>query len=147
MKCRSHWPRYILMSIIGSYGTNIWFMVLLNEIVFKVRTKISEPWNIGQTELYWGQSSGQMEIIIQVWYFCITLSSFIRENQWTMKYRSQCPRMIKSNGMTYFYEIIFKLYGEIIQPYNIGHTDLDVFVCKSFCHIDIIIQVWQFSMK
>ena len=25
----------------------------------------------------------------------------------------------------------------IIKPYNIGHTDLDVFVCKSFCHIDI----------
>ena len=22
----------------------------------------------------------------------------------------------------------------IIKPYNIGHTDLDVFVCKSFCH-------------
>ena len=35
----------------------------------------------------------------------------------------------------------------IIKPYNIGHTDLDVFVWKSFCHIDIIIQVWQFSMK
>ena len=29
----------------------------------------------------------------------------------------------------------------IIKPYNIGRTDLDVFVCKSFCHIDIIIQV------
>ena len=29
----------------------------------------------------------------------------------------------------------------IIKPYSIGHTDLDVFVCKSFCHIDIIIQV------
>ena len=29
----------------------------------------------------------------------------------------------------------------IIKPYNIGHTDLDVFVCKSFCHIDIIIKV------
>ena len=29
----------------------------------------------------------------------------------------------------------------IIKPYNIGQTDLDVFVCKSFCHIDIIIQV------
>ena len=29
----------------------------------------------------------------------------------------------------------------IIKPYNIGHTDLGVFVCKSFCHIDIIIQV------
>ena len=35
----------------------------------------------------------------------------------------------------------------IIKPYNIGHTDLAVFVCKSFCHIDIIIQVRQFSMK
>ena len=29
----------------------------------------------------------------------------------------------------------------IIKPYNIGHSDLDVFVCKSFCHLDIIIQV------
>ena len=29
----------------------------------------------------------------------------------------------------------------IIKPYNIGHTNLDVFVCKSFCHIDVIIQV------
>ena len=29
----------------------------------------------------------------------------------------------------------------IIKPYNIGHNDLDVFVCKSFCHIDVIIQV------
>ena len=29
----------------------------------------------------------------------------------------------------------------IIKPYNIGHTDLDVFVCKSFCYLDIIIQV------
>ena len=29
----------------------------------------------------------------------------------------------------------------IIKPYNIGHTDLDVFVCKSFCHLDIIIEV------
>ena len=29
----------------------------------------------------------------------------------------------------------------IIKPYNIGHTDLDVFICKSFCDIDIIIQV------
>ena len=51
-----------------------------------------------------------------------------------MKYRSQCPRMIKSNGYDIFLWNIFKLYGEIIQPYNIGHTDLDVFVCKSFCH-------------
>ena len=29
----------------------------------------------------------------------------------------------------------------IIKPYNIGHTDLDVFVCKSFCHMILIIQV------
>ena len=35
----------------------------------------------------------------------------------------------------------------IIKPYNIGHTDLDVSACKSFCHTDIIIQVWQFSME
>ena len=53
-----------------------------------------------------------------------------------------CPRTASSPAGYILYCNIF-----IVKPYNIGHTDLDVFVCKSFCLIDIIIQVWQFSMK
>ena len=58
------------------------------------------------------------------------------------KNNKSCRRTASSPAGHILYCNIF-----IIKPYNIGHTDLEVFVCKSFCHIDIIIQVWQFSMK
>ena len=51
-------------------------------------------------------------------------------------YNKSCRRTASSPAGYILYCNIF-----IIKPYNIGHTDLDVFVCKSFCHIDIIIQV------
>ena len=57
-------------------------------------------------------------------------------------FNKSCRRTASSPAGYILYCNIF-----IIKPYNIGHTDLDVFVCKSFCHLDIIIQVWQFSMK
>ena len=53
----------------------------------------------------------------------------------TQKNKS-CRRTASSPAGYILYCNIF-----IIKPYNIGHTDLDVFVCKLFCHIDIIIQV------
>ena len=52
------------------------------------------------------------------------------------KINKSCRRTASSPAGYILYCNIF-----IIKPYNIGHTDLDVFVCKSFCHIDIIIQV------
>ena len=52
------------------------------------------------------------------------------------KYNKSCRRTASSPAGYILYCNIF-----IIKPYNIGHTDLDVFVCKSFCHLDIIIQV------
>ena len=59
------------------------------------------------------------------------------------KYRSRKPVINKSCRRTASSPAGYILYCNIfiIKPYNIGHTDLDVFVCKSFCHIDIIIQV------
>ena len=51
-------------------------------------------------------------------------------------YNKSCRRTASSPAGYILYCNIF-----IIKPYNIGHTDLDVFVCKSFCHLDIIIQV------
>ena len=52
------------------------------------------------------------------------------------KINKSCRRTASSPAGYILYCNIF-----IIKPYNIGHTDLDVFVCKSFCHLDIIIQV------
>ena len=52
------------------------------------------------------------------------------------KLNKSCRRTASSPAGYILYCNIF-----IIKPYNIGHTDLDVVVCKSFCHIDIIIQV------
>ena len=52
------------------------------------------------------------------------------------KINKSCQRTASSPAGYILYCNIF-----IIKPYNIGHTDLDVFVCKSFCHLDIIIQV------
>ena len=54
----------------------------------------------------------------------------------TISINKSCRRTASSPAGYILYCNIF-----IIKPYNIGHTDLDVFVCKSFCHIDIIIQV------
>ena len=51
-------------------------------------------------------------------------------------FNKSCRRTASSPAGYILYCNIF-----IIKPYNKGHTDLDVFVCKSFCHLDIIIQV------
>ena len=69
-------------------------------------------------------------------------SPFYGEKKIRKIFNKSCHRTVSSPAGYILYCNIF-----IIKPYNIGHTDLDVFVCKSFCHIDIIIQVWQFSMK
>ena len=60
----------------------------------------------------------------------------IFQQQQQQKKNKSCRRTASSPAGYILYCNIF-----IIKPYNIGHTDLDVFVCKSFCHIDIIIQV------
>ena len=75
------------------------------------------------------------------------LCTYVFQNYWehsvVVKYtikgtfkNKSCRRTASSPAGYILYCNIF-----IIKPYNIGHTDLDVFVCKSFCHIDIIIQV------
>ena len=63
--------------------------------------------------------------VVVVLLFCFFTSS-----------NKSCRRTASSPAWYILYYNIF-----IVKPYNIGHTDLDVFVCKSFCHIDIIIQV------
>ena len=64
------------------------------------------------------------------------LPIFVKKAQYNYYINKSCRRTASSPAGYILYCNIF-----IIKPYNTGHTDLDVFVCKSFCHLDIIIQV------
>ena len=61
-----HWPRYILRLNITSQGTNVPGMKFFHQTVFQLLGKITEPWNIGHTDLdlFLCQSSGHTEVII-----------------------------------------------------------------------------------
>ena len=78
-------------------------------------------------------SSQQLHIAILS---AMLLKIALNQCQVVTQTNKSCRRTASSPAGYILYCNIF-----IIKPYNIGHTDLDVFVCKSFCHIDIIIQV------
>ena len=44
-------------------------------------------------------------------------------------------------------KIVFQLLGKITEPWNIGHTDLDLFLCQLLGHMEVIIHVWHFSIQ
>ena len=63
-------------------------IMFIHQQVFKIYGKITEPWNIGQSDpSYW---------LISPSYHVYTSNSLqdIRQNHWTMKYRSQWPTFI-----------------------------------------------------
>ena len=49
--------------------------------------------------------------------------------------------------MKFLCQIVFQLLGKITEPRNIGHIDLDLFLCQSSGHMEVIIQVWHFSIQ
>ena len=49
--------------------------------------------------------------------------------------------------MKFFHQIVYQLLGEITEPWIIGHIDLDLFLCQSSGHMEVIIQVWHFSIQ
>ena len=42
---------------------------------------------------------------------------------------------IKVPGMKFLHQIVFQLLGKITEQWNIGHIDLDLFLCQSLGHI------------
>ena len=90
-----------------------WFRIILTNVVSK------QQW------------IDYVEIFCCIYTLLLQYKTKIRSKQ-----NKSCRRTASSPAGYILYCNIF-----IIKPYNIGHTDLDVFVCKSFCHLDIIIQV------
>ena len=73
--------------------------------------------------------------------------SDIRQNHWTMKYRSQWPKFILwsnvgsyqyswSQSMMFIHKIVFKIEGKITGPWNTGHCDLHLFYGQMSDHTD-----------
>ena len=92
IKYRSLTYTNLMRSIFVSHRSNIPTMMVTHQIILKILSKITRPWNIGHVDLhlFWGQSlcytvslSKNMTLIHQI------VVRDIRENQWTMKYRSQ----------------------------------------------------------
>ena len=60
IKYRSLTYRYLIRSISVSHWSIIPTMMFIHQIILKILSKITRPWNIGHVDLYlfWGQSLG-----------------------------------------------------------------------------------------
>ena len=79
----------------------------------------------------------------------------IRKSQWTMKYRSQWPtnflaKMLDhytvspSQSMMFIHQIVFKIQCKITRPWNIGHSDIQLFWGQTLEHTDSYSQSMMF---
>ena len=110
IKYRSLTYTYLIRSIFVSHWTIISIMMFIHQIILKILSQITRPWNIGHVDLYlfWSHGLGHtfsfsenMLLIHQrVWN--------IRQNQWTMKYRSQWHTFILRSNVRSYWSIIPK---------------------------------------
>ena len=106
MKYRSLTYIYLVRSIYVSHWCIIPTMMFIHQIILKILSKITRPWNIGHVDLYllWGQSLGH------------TVS--LTEN------------------MTLMHQTVLDIQDKITGPWNIGHIDLHLFWGQTSCHTD-----------
>ena len=93
----SNWPTYTWYGQSVSHWSIIPTMMFIHQIILKILSKITRPWNIGDVDLYLvrDQSLGHtvslsenMTLMHQI------VLRDIRQNHWTMKYRSYRPIFI-----------------------------------------------------
>ena len=78
-------------------------VMFIHQLVFKIKGKITEPWNVSHSDLhvllFWDQTSGHTEPLSQT--------------------------------IMFIHQIVFKILGKITEPWNIGHADLHFMTHKS----------------
>ena len=124
MKYRSLTHIYFMQPIFVSHWSIILHTTFLYQTVFKILRNITGTQNIDHWPIYilWGQSLCHTDPLSQVW---SSSNSFqdIRQNHWTMKYRSltyiHFMRSIFVShwsiipSMTFIHQIVFKILGKI----------------------------------
>ena len=111
IKYRSLTYTYLMRSMFVSHWSILPTMIFIHQIILKILSKITRPWSIDHVDLYlfWGQSLGHTIIII--WKYDTSSSNNlenIRQNHWTMKYRSQCSTFILWSNARSYWSIIPK---------------------------------------
>ena len=106
IKYRSLTYIYLIRSMYVSHWSIVPIMMFSHQMILKILSKITRPWNIGHVDLYllWGQSLGH------------TISL--------------------SENMTHMHHIVLEIQDKVTGPWNIGQTDLHLFWGQMSGHTD-----------
>ena len=107
IKYRSLTYIYLIRSVYVTHWSIIPTMMFIYQIILKILSKITRPWNIGHEDLYllWDQSLGHTVLLSEN----MTLSVWdIWQNHWSMKYRSHRSTFILRSNIGSYWPIIPK---------------------------------------
>ena len=106
IKYRSLTYIYLIRSMYVSHWSITPTMIFIHQIILKILSKITRPWNICHVDLYllWGQSLGH------------TVSL--------------------SENMTLMHQIVLEIEDKVTGPWNISHIDLHLFWGQTSGHTD-----------
>ena len=106
---------YLIRTIYVSHWSIIPNTMFIHQIILKILSKITRPWKIGHVDLYllWGQSLGHTFSSSENMTLVHQIVLEIRQNHWTMEYRSQWPTLVLRSNVRSYCPIIPKYYVHI----------------------------------
>ena len=111
IKYRSLTYIYLVRSMYVSHWSIIPTMMFIHQIILKILSKITRPWNIGHVDFYLLSRSKFGSHCLIIWKYDTHASNSlgdIRQSQWTMKYRSQRPTFILRSNVRSYWPLIPK---------------------------------------
>ena len=84
-------------------------MMFIHQIILKILSKITRPWNIGHDDLYllWGQRLSRTVSLSENTHASNSVG-YIWQNHWTMKYRSHRPTLSLMSNIGSYWPMILK---------------------------------------
>ena len=115
IKYRSLTYIYLVRSKYVSHWSIIPTMMFIHQIILKILSKITRPWNIGHVDLYllWGRSLCHTVSLSEKMPLMHHSLGDIRQSHWTMKYRS--------HRLTFILRSNIRSYWPLIPKYDV-HT-------------------------
>ena len=106
IKYRSLTYIYLVRSMYVSHWSIIPTMMFIHQIILKILSKITRPWNIGHVDIFTLRS----HCLINWKYDTHASNSLgdIRQSQWTIKYRSYRPKFILRSNVRPYWPLILK---------------------------------------
>ena len=122
IKYRSLTYIYLIRSMNVSHWSIIPTMMFIHQIILKILSKITRPWNIDHVDLFTLRSKFGSHCLI-IWIYDTHASNSlgdIRQSHWTMKYRLHRPTFIlRSNVRSYW--LLIPKYDNSLQDVTQNH--------------------------